>query len=62
MMLKSVTKRTPVFNFTLIIISFIIDRKCNNYFITSVILKGYFADPITIKERDKFYIYAAIDP
>ena len=57
MMLKSVTKRTPVFNFTLII-----DRKCNNYFITSVILKGYFADPITIKERDKFYIYAAIDP
>ena len=67
MMLKSIAKRTPVFNFTLFIlasitISSVIDRKGNKSFITGSILKGFFAEPTTIKDRDKFYINAAIDP
>ena len=67
MMLKSITKRTPVFYFALFILAFIlissvIDWKRENSFITNPVLKGYFADPTIIKDGNNFYIYATIDP
>ena len=47
---------------TFTLINSVVKSKQKERFITNPVMKGYFADPTIIKDDNKFYIYATIDP